>query len=334
MKKLLLFIAIMCGIIMNAQKTVILEHEGVSTAFNGASPFEEAYEAAVSGDIVYLPGGAIVPPATIDKGIKIYGVGHHPEATDATLPTYLSSTINLNENADGFYLEGVEINGNISIAINHTVDDVSIIRCKFGQFYINSNTGTLSNNFLIRECILTNSIVLTGGTGIISNSILQSTLSSGKNVSVNNCIFLYEASDSSEPIRSIDNSTIANCIFLKNDYGIQESCDGTTFTNNVFKVAPSEGNNSFVNSYINAENIFVDQTGNVFDFAHDYGLSGTYATDYLGTDGEQVGIYGGLFPFKSMSVPSTPHISSQSIAGSTDNDGNLSISITVEAQDN
>lgn len=326
-----------CAMVVNAQKTVILEHAGTSTAFNGASPFVEAYDAAVTGDIIYLPGGAIVPPPAIDKGIKVYGVGHYPAATSATQGTQLTTSIYLNENADNFYLEGVEIEGNIYINSNQTVDHISIVRCRFSQFYVYTNTGTLSDNFIIRESVIESSINLSGAmNGTITNCILQNGISNGTKMSIRNNLFLYDGSTSSEPVSNVDNSTIANCIFCKDDYGIQEKCDVTTFTNNAFRIDPTpiQGNTTIVNSYINNVNLFENQSGIAFSYDHDYQLTGSYATDYLGDEGTQIGIYGGLFPFKEKSIPTTPHISSQTIAPSTDGEGKLSISITVEAQNN
>lgn len=70
----------------------------------------------------------------------------------------------------------------------------------------------------------------------------------------------------------------------------------------------------------------------VFNYAHNYHLKSP--TTYLGTDGTEVGIYGGTFPYKEGSVPRNPHIQLKNIASKTDDNGSLQIEIQVEAQDN
>jgi len=320
---------------MSAQKRVILESGSTTTVFGGTSPFVDAYNAAVDGDVIYLPGGSFVPPAPIAKSLKIYGVGHHPDYTDATDKTYITSALTLVDGADGLQLEGLEVNGVIFFTDNNAIDNVTISRCKFYQLNINGNRTTPSNNTTIRESISISTIGLSNSVGAtFTNCIFQSSLSNGSNAYISNNLFLLDGATTTEVFQNMDNSTVRNSIFLKGNSGIQENCDATTFENNVFTIAPTAGNSSFVNSYIVSDlsSFFVNRSGNVFDYTHDYTLSGDNATNYTGTDATQVGIYGGLFPFKTNLIPSNPHISAQSIATSTDESGNLSISITVEAQ--
>ena len=63
-------------------------------------------------------------------------------------------------------------------------------------------------------------------------------------------------------------------------------------------------------------------------------MLGDASTTYLGDDGTEVGIYGGLVPFKEGAVPINPHISQKSIQTTTDSNGLLNIYFTVEAQQN
>jgi len=54
---------------------------------------------------------------------------------------------------------------------------------------------------------------------------------------------------------------------------------------------------------------------------------------YLGTDGTQIGIYGGSQPFKEKGMPSNPQVTEKIISTETDTNGNLQINITVKTQD-
>lgn len=66
------------------------------------------------------------------------------------------------------------------------------------------------------------------------------------------------------------------------------------------------------------------------DWANYYKLTDEAAATYLGQDGTQVGIYGGLRPFTP--VPSYPLITEKSIAGQTTTDGKLRVYVKAEAQ--
>jgi hypothetical protein len=52
----------------------------------------------------------------------------------------------------------------------------------------------------------------------------------------------------------------------------------------------------------------------------------------LGTDGTQVGIYGGALGYKPGAVPSNPHFSSATVAPTTNKDGKLNVNVKVIAQ--
>jgi hypothetical protein len=81
-------------------------------------------------------------------------------------------------------------------------------------------------------------------------------------------------------------------------------------------------------------NIFVNQTGNIYSYMQDYHLKSTSPGKNAGTDGMDVGIYGGSSPFKEGALPVNPHIRFKNVAGSTNSSGTLNIHFKVAAQDN
>ena len=115
---------------------------------------------------------------------------------------------------------------------------------------------------------------------------------------------------------------------------VHNLCESNTFIKNVFAFIPSAGLNTFTDNYnsVVLNTVFVNQSGYAFNYANDYHLLNP--TMYLGTDGSQVGIYGGMFPYKEGAVPSNPHFQLKNIAPTTDVNGDLNIQIQVEAQDN
>jgi hypothetical protein len=136
---------------------------------------------------------------------------------------------------------------------------------------------------------------------------------------------------------TIYSSVIRNNIFLedRNPYIFTNNgSTGNSIYNNVFVISNVNwGSNSSSDNYfgIPQSDIFVNQTGNSIDYTHNYHLKNP--EKYIGTDGTQVGIYGGTTPFKEKGLPSNPQIIKKTIAEQTDANGNLKVDVTVKAQE-
>ena len=328
------FVFVLLGILAFGQQKVALHHNGTTTIFGGSNPFNDAYLASVSNDTIYLPGGNLPYPSNIDKSLVIIGAGHYPATTIATNRTVLNGSLSIGENADNLYLEGIEIAATLSFNNNQKVDGVIIKRCRINIIGYGGDGTTPCINNTIRECVINSYIDFSNAKSLLfSNNIIGGYIANGIELGISNNIFLY----SSYPptFNGIDNSDISNNIFLQAtmDY-IHTSCELSTFSNNIFTGIPPVGSNTFVNSHnsVATTGLFVNQTGNTFDYAHDYHLvnPGTH----LGTDGNQVGIYGGFFPFKDSAVPINPNIISKTIAPQTNANGELNFQIQVKAQNN
>lgn len=319
---------------VNAQKLTALVSNGVTTMYGSASQFADAYNAATTGDTIYLPGGPIAP-VTIDKSIAIYGAGYHPDSTQATSATYLTGSITFNQNADSASITGVEVNGGIGISYSHKVDYLVISRCDVKDVSIAGDASDPCTHVTIKECIVRGGINLSHVTySNISNNIIEGRVSYGSNNAIYNNILLHKKHPNSNgdmALCYINNSHIANNVFFDNS--VLYNCNTNTFENNVFIYTLSGGTNTFSNNYfdIDITTVFVTQSGNAFDFAHDYNL--VNSATHKGFDGTDVGIYGGLHPFKDGGLPNNPHIQTKDIDIQTDSNGDLHIEIKVAAQD-
>lgn len=333
-KNILTFVFMLFFSFLFSQQKVALESSGTTTIFGGSNPFLDAYNAAVDGDIIYLPG-ATMSGFTIDKGITIIGAGHYPSATVATNPTLINGNITINANADGLTLEGIHFSGGITFGTNMEINDVTIKRCRIDgsiDFAANSSGTTPCKDGLIAENIIVGNLTMSNLiNSAITNNIFNGVLSNGSNNGISNNIFLYNSV--SYTLNNIDNSFITNNIFFENN-GVAGGCDMSTFSHNVFKYTPAIGNSTFTSNYndIDFTNLMINQSGTTFDYAQDYHLQSP--STYLGTDGSQVSIYGGVFVFKDLAIPHNPHIISKTIATQTNAAGELPIQITVEAQNN
>lgn len=334
MKKTLLILAsIAIAITMNAQVIALHSNTGVQI-FKGNSALGDAYAAAQNADTLYLSGHTFSPPPAFDKQLTIFGAGHYMDSTLATGKTFINGNIILSENADGFYLEGVELTGNFSFSTNQAVDYVIIKRCKInGSFSVVGNLTNPSTNLSLIGNVFISSLNIQNAINVfISNNIIAQTIGGTNGNVISNNIILYSNSSSSVYYINGNSNTLENNIFI--GYRISNGM-GNVYRNNLF-VSPTQlygTTPTTIGNYINIPqaNIFVNQTGTTFDYAHDYHLQAP--NTYLGTDGSEVGIYGGLFPYKEGAVPLNPHIRVKNIASATDSNGDLNIQIQVAAQE-
>lgn len=279
-------------------------------------------------------------PGTIDKGIHIYGAGHYPDSTTATNKTIITSGgLTLADNADNCRIEGLELQG-ITFSNNLAINNVVIKRNHIaGSIDIQGDYSNPSQNTLIIQNAIDGNITGTNAQFLLmtNNIVAGKVLNMNSNMIQNN-IFLNNAYwgwpyYSNHVMYSINSCSLNNNIFMNNtEAGILTGI-GNFLNNNVFLLTLNVGSNIASGNYYNANGstLFVSQTGNSFDYTHNYHLQspGTY----VGTDSTQCGIYGGSFPYKEGAVPANPHVISKSIATSTTPSGDLNISITVGAQD-
>ena len=316
---------------------------------NGNTPrfFQQVDDAivnAVDGDTLYIPGGSWNLTQHINKRLHLIGVGHYPDSTKATFPTKINSQFILDSGASNGSITGINILG--QLVVQTDVNYYTVKRCRISGVFIY----TKSSNFSFMENVL-------DGGSLVANNVVASNFTFFNNIiSVN---FSYSFDNANF---SCINSIFKNNIFLLNSYCSWGSCTFSVaayfslFENNVFLNTGSLGgvyystlrNNIFVEGFsfdnttkVGSNNlfgqpqagIFVNQSGNTFDYSHDYHLQPNSPGKNAGTDGTDIGIYGGMFPWKEGSIPSNPHFQSIQIAPKTDTNGNLNVKIKVAAQD-
>jgi len=317
------------------QVRVALQHQGTTTLFSGVQPLQDAYTAAANGDTIYLPGTTF-NALTIAKRLVIYGTGHYPDSTIATGISIING-FSFNAGSDNSVLEGVEIAGNLN---NNSwevkVDSITISKCHImGSIQLYSsyfdNTHPKCVNWKIKQSVIDGSIDCSDASTIqISNNIISGSIGDlFESGLIANNIFLYY---NNWLFSSVNSSLIQNNIILDNDF--LNTCQFNTIQYNIFVNTPTMGTNTAQNNYspVTQSTIFVNQSGNSFNYSQNYHLQSP--ATYPGNDNTQVGIYGGLYPYKEGAVPFNPHIISKAIPQSTDGSGNLNINIKVKAQNN
>lgn len=314
----------------NGQKRVALHHNGNTTIFGGANPFLDAYNASVSGDTIYLPGGGLNCPNIISKKLVIFGAGIYNDSTTATGKTIFNNGFTIDSLASNSQFEGLFINGTVTFAINQKIDSVTFRRNYVSGSIFTDGTLEINQSKGIRiESNFINGIVSAQHTSgiIISNNVMNN-ISSVKNGWIRNNLIFYTGYGNM--MTSVQESLVENN-FFEGGWGFSNVMN-CTFNYNVFGWDPTgDVNNIWNNSYVNvSSNIFYNfQISSNFNTANYHLINPSL---YQGTTGNEIGLYGGFDPIKEGVVPMNPHIQSKTIAPNTDAFGNLNINIQVGAQ--
>lgn len=330
---ILIFLGI--GLPLSAQSRFVVQN-GENTQVFGT--FATALAATQAGDTLYLPAGTFsIGNIFIDHKLTMVGVGHYPEYTTAAGITWLNGSIYLRTGADHSLLQGFYLTGDIrfgNTSANQNVSNITISRCNVGNIQLYASGIATAEQILISENVIRGDI--NGGSAqnvLIEKNLVYNIHSFNNNVLITNNIVFKPNSDT---FQSLYSALIQNNIILHNGSYFLWSSHSNVFLNNLFVSnfsvpATSTGSGNIVNQPL--ATIFENFTGNVFGYQFDFHLQDTSPGKNAGTDGNDIGIYGTIVPYKEGAVPFNPSITSQQISTVTDEQGNISVEISVSAQE-
>lgn len=304
---------------------------------------DSAYNKAIAGDNIYLPGGTFTLSNRINKRLFIYGAGHHPDSTNVTGRTILNELL-VDTGAVGGSVEGIIALGNIMFPYSgkHFIG-YTIKRCRATFLFFDNNNNvppdSLPSNVLVTESII-NIVYGNNAKGnLFSKNMFIGNAGGGNPISMRNSSYLNNIFISSYSIYP-DNCIFDNNIFL-NLNAIVTPCN-STFHNNLVLGGGTIGSNAgcqpntiteinTINGGATASDIFVSYAaGNAgFPYLDNYHLKPTCPGVNAGTDGFDVGIYGTAAPTSVGWVPSNPHIYFKQVALQTNSSGQLQIQFKV-----
>jgi len=311
-----ILLGLLFSIQISAQKVVALHSASGVTFFGDNHPLQSAYAAAVDNDTIYLPGESFAPPARFEKKLRVYGAGHNPDATTATWKTIISGNFTLSDEADGFYLEGVLISGHLRFDNNESINNVVVKRCKMNNISIYGDRTNASENCIFQENVIFGMDLRNLINSSFFNNIIESGINEARLLTFLNNLFL--GSDYYFKTFNYANACmIKNNVFLQewSHYGIATGAGQSTYSHNIvcFTFDPANtttfGTDPILDSNysMTQADVLVNQSGDNFDYTHDYHLQAGALTN-LGDDGTQTGIYDGFYPWKDLSIPSNPAI--------------------------
>lgn len=334
MKKFLFsFVALFCVTISFAQSSLLatLSHEGQISTFYGATALREAHSAATHGDIITLSSGTFVS-VNITKAITLRGAGMAIDTVHNTLPTVISGDFDINiadSVSQKLTMEGVYSNHSIHyINVNNPVFLKS--RFKEIRYYGSTVPSRKIKDALFVHCRIAEGISLyTNCSASLINCIVNypsSSDSKTSNYEFTNCVVYYA--------NSVMASSYINCVLSNDGYSsydyLSRSCSAY---NNISTCRHSFDNipNNTNRTVEKIETIFKTYKGGEFKNldSENFELTDAAKAKYLGSDGTQVGIYGGMLPYNT--TPSNPQITKCKVASKSTADGKLSVDIEVKA---
>lgn len=307
MKKIFMISVCLFGVLgANAQTAKIaLMHNGNATMFN-SDELKSSLEAAVDGDTIYLNEGTFKAGLDITKKVTLIGAGESTRVTGdiniailgkPTLTAHVLDAINM---TDG------------SITVKQAVNGLKIRKCKFRGMYFEAD---VAGSSLVDRCWS----FMTDNKGIVTLNEhtkdisfvnckiqdLRGPAPTASSVTFQNCN-IYELSTPESG--SAVTATFINCIIdgCTNYYSLSASYINTLFFGGGNWWNNSIKTNCWYNTSYSVNSSTVECSLNTTELK---------SKGYLGTDGEVVGIYGGI-PFTL--VPATPRITEGTVKVDTD----------------
>lgn len=334
MKKLFLSLvaALLAATATFAQSTLVatLTHGSDVKMFYGTYALRDAHNAAVSGDVINLSGGGF-QAVNISKAVTLRGTG-----IDVAIPTRIVNEFIINiptDDANHFSMEGIRCQGRVTM--NGTFDNPYFVKCQFTE--IDYYQTTIKNAMYV-NCKITGDLTRLRGTNSVQfiNSYVSGFTNeseSTSSASFVNCVIKPRGGHGTSYLRSCQ---LMNCILYNNSGSNASSIPSTTIASNCVAIN-NDGrmSNVFNNSQSNPNcglavysEMFKDFIGEYSD-AQTFELSAEGKKRQLGTDGTEIGLYGGLMPYTS--IPSYPRFTKMNVANKTTADGKLSVEIEVSA---
>lgn len=336
MKRLISLVAVLaCMAVGYAQSALVatLNHGEAVSVFYGASALAEAYDTATHGDVITLSSGTF-SSVNLAKNITVRGAG-----MDETGPCtringnfYLYGVPDSVDATGHLTLEGLYHDGKISYSQLSTppIKNAHFVKCRLNEVS-GFNSGILQNAVFL-QCRIKGKLSLSSSSyAHCINSVIYNpeVLSSAKDsqFEFTNCLVIGSPNNwdyslfTNCILKGSSNSYVPSSCMVSNSLGIGYSNNSYNIFQNLY---PANKYGTIKNSDI--ATIFKTFTGTYTD-TETFELTDEAKAQYLGTDGTEVGIYGGNLPFTTES--SLPKIKKFNVASKSTEDGKLKVEIEV-----
>jgi hypothetical protein len=314
-----------------------LQHGDDVSVFYGTNALVQAHDVASTGDIITLSSGEF-KGTTITKAITLRGAGCFLDTITGISPTSIrkgydySMKLDIADLSESFTMEGIMVDGDVQLSNLH---NAKFVKCGIHRIVAtNQNADVQYVQFV--DCII--SFL---GDYYEDNVYMY-------NVQFYNCFVVLDC----------DGITYENSFAFTNCVAMTHYFDGILAQNTILFGGSTDNPNSLFYNCVSigytGGNYFSYQTNdtnlhfysfsdvfesfpgcswgswgslNGFSWNERYVLKPDFAASFLGTDGTQVGIYGGLAPYNPR--PNYMVMKRANVANQSTVDGKLSVEIEV-----
>ncbi len=342
--KSILTTMLVCMFSTTIQATILVVDNNINNTTVYAV-FNDAVAAAIGGDTIYVqPSNISYGVGNIDKQLVVFGAGRRPNKQNQSRSVFTNLFLNVGSS-------GSEILGIVAdqIAGDEDVSSITIAYCQVGIIVI------AGDNFFVENCVLR----INGGfdysvrvlNGMVdtprNNLVFQNNVIRGgiRQMDGSGCVFrnnlFIPASNYTSVFFSWEPSV---SIIMENNifYGTTPTnCFVCTFNNNISFASTQDtlpyNNNSGTNNLIWLQNNFVDAdlpiTNFVYNiYGYDLEIADGEAGSDAGLDGNDIGLFGGAFPFSYAGEPAIPVVRNFVLENaSVPVDGNIQIQVLLSA---
>lgn len=316
---------------------------------------QAAVNAAAAGDTIYVNPSitTYVGPVTISKRLVMIGGGYKSSNQLGYSTTVGEFTFDRSGgDPSGSVICGFNIGTQLSVRGGFpTISNVTVFRNRIAGLVVQGG-----NNWLIYNNIITGSFVLSNGS-IPNNIIIQNNIFGGAvfgntgnaNFLIDHNLFVGSpfvilnniqfATITNNIFATITSATIMNSSVISNNFNNNLSVNsniGATAPTNSFAGGP----NTAAGNFVAVDPLFVNAPSGAYNANYDYRLQSSSPVKNAGTDGTDLGIYGGAFPFPSgggsgsgfdtSALPPIPQVTSVNIQNGTLPSG-AQLKVTIQA---
>lgn len=320
MKTLNLLFLLFCVAPSFAQTTLTVDNSPNSGAMYQS--VQAAIDASSVGDTIYVhPSPTSYGNITVTKTLHFRGPGHAPQYSNGMNAEIGNITLNALIGAPGITISGLTFS-NLSVTGTQNYNDLQISNCRIGKVTGGNGAGQCNNWVVVGSVMVASNFdnfskFNSNGWMIANNYVYQPATGNSWNlfrnfnatdVIRNNIIVTNQVSPLAKIFENCTNLSVENSLFLFTNTatGVSLSGNGITFNNCLsysypgLTLADLPGSNNFDNT----EPEFVNMGGSpTFSSSKDFNLADGSPGENGGTDGEDIGIYGGSFPFNKYGYP-------------------------------
>ena len=334
-----------------AQSSLIatLSHNDTISVFYGIDALQKAYTQSVAGDAITLSSGNFYAPYIISKNISIYGASMEQDSVNNIQPTLLLNDFTIgavSTESNRLTLESLWHGGKITCGVRGSSTSaaknavgVQFVKCRLEEFQSASNSSSAGYNarlvnFRFVQCKVNHITALGSATFVNSYVGAPGKTTTNSSYRMNyeciNCVVYGSLVDA-----HVNYSTFTNCVLIGSNKldatNMAANCigiyNGNVSGTDLFSNLPETSNVCFANSSDVFKTFRANGTDNVKD-NDSFELLDAIKEKYLGTDGKEIGMYGGNLPFSPHSL--SPKIKKFNVASKSTADGKLSVDIEID----